>query len=122
MTFEEFDAMRREYNVGIEALRALEAGQDLEIIVGTRFKVRVLLGWPDMVANVLKIRMQWIEDQFHAHGFRLPGEEPPPEDQSVKPLAAEASAQYEIRVYAEAIRELVRPIVPVAIAAWEAAP
>lgn len=28
-------------------------------------------------------------------------------------------AQYEIRVYAEAIRDLIRPIVPVTIAAWE---
>jgi thymidylate synthase (FAD) len=30
-------------------------------------------------------------------------------------------AQYEIRVYAEAMRDLIRPIVPVAVAAWEAA-
>lgn len=29
-------------------------------------------------------------------------------------------AQYEIRVYAEAMRELIRPIVPVAVSAWEA--
>lgn len=28
-------------------------------------------------------------------------------------------AQYEIRVYAEAMRELIRPIVPVCVAAWE---
>lgn len=35
-------------------------------------------------------------------------------------LRADAHAQYEIRVYAEAMIELVRPIVPVSIAAWEA--
>src|ERR1035437_7977239 len=29
-------------------------------------------------------------------------------------------AQYEIRVYAEAMLELIRPVVPVAVAAWEA--
>lgn len=34
-------------------------------------------------------------------------------------LRADAHAQYEIRVYAEAIIELIRPIVPVAVAAWE---
>jgi thymidylate synthase (FAD) len=28
-------------------------------------------------------------------------------------------AQYEIRVYAEAMLELIRPKVPVAVAAWE---
>ncbi len=36
-------------------------------------------------------------------------------------LRTHAHAQHEIRVYAEAMRELVRPIVPVAISAWEAA-
>ena len=36
-------------------------------------------------------------------------------------LRCDAHAQYEIRVYAEAMRELVRPIVPVCIAAWEGA-
>ena len=35
-------------------------------------------------------------------------------------LRCDAHAQYEIRVYAETMRELVRPIVPVTIAAWEA--
>jgi hypothetical protein len=29
--------------------------------------------------------------------------------------------KYEIRVYAEAMRELIRPIVPVCLAAWESA-
>lgn len=36
-------------------------------------------------------------------------------------LRCDAHAQYEIRVYAEAMRELVRPIVPVCIDAWETA-
>lgn len=35
-------------------------------------------------------------------------------------LRDDPHAQYEIRVYAEAMRELVRPIVPTAIAAWDA--
>lgn len=35
-------------------------------------------------------------------------------------LRCDAHAQHEIRVYADAIRELIRPIVPVATAAWEA--
>lgn len=35
-------------------------------------------------------------------------------------LRCDAHAQYEIRVYADAIRELIRPIVPVCVAAWEA--
>jgi thymidylate synthase (FAD) len=34
-------------------------------------------------------------------------------------LRCDSHAQYEIRVYADAMRELVRPIVPVCIAAWE---
>lgn len=34
-------------------------------------------------------------------------------------LRCHSHAQHEIRVYAEAMRELVRPIVPVAMAAWE---
>ena len=34
-------------------------------------------------------------------------------------LRCHSHAQYEIRVYAEAMRELIRPIVPVALAAWE---
>jgi thymidylate synthase (FAD) len=34
-------------------------------------------------------------------------------------LRCDAHAQYEIRVYADAMRELVRPIVPVCIGAWE---
>lgn len=34
-------------------------------------------------------------------------------------LRCDAHAQYEIRVYAEAMRELIRPIVPIAMAAWE---
>jgi len=34
-------------------------------------------------------------------------------------LRCDAHAQYEIRVYAEAMRDLMRPIVPVAIKAWE---
>lgn len=34
-------------------------------------------------------------------------------------LRCDAHAQYEIRVYAEAMRELIRPIVPVAVSAWE---
>jgi thymidylate synthase (FAD) len=34
-------------------------------------------------------------------------------------LRCDSHAQYEIRVYAEAMRELIRPIVPVALAAWE---
>jgi len=34
-------------------------------------------------------------------------------------LRCDAHAQYEIRVYAEAMRELIRPIVPVAVIAWE---
>jgi thymidylate synthase (FAD) len=35
-------------------------------------------------------------------------------------LRADAHAQFEIRVYAEAMLELVRPIAPVAVGAWEA--
>jgi thymidylate synthase (FAD) len=34
-------------------------------------------------------------------------------------LRCDSHAQYEIRVYADAMRELVRPIVPVCVAAWE---
>lgn len=34
-------------------------------------------------------------------------------------LRCDLHAQYEIRVYADAMRELIRPIVPVCIAAWE---
>lgn len=34
-------------------------------------------------------------------------------------LRCDDHAQYEIRVYAEAMRELIRPIVPVAMAVWE---
>ena len=34
-------------------------------------------------------------------------------------LRCDAHAQYEIRVYAEAMRELIRPIVPIALQAWE---
>jgi thymidylate synthase (FAD) len=34
-------------------------------------------------------------------------------------LRCDGHAQYEIRVYADAMRELVRPLVPVCIAAWE---
>jgi thymidylate synthase (FAD) len=36
-------------------------------------------------------------------------------------LRADAHAQYEIRVYAEAMEALIAPIVPVALAAWRAA-
>ena len=35
-------------------------------------------------------------------------------------LRCDSHAQHEIRVYADAMRELVRPVVPVSIAAWEA--
>ncbi len=35
-------------------------------------------------------------------------------------LRCDAHAQYEIRVYADAMRELIRPIVPVCLEAWEA--
>lgn len=35
-------------------------------------------------------------------------------------LRCDAHAQYEIRVYADAMRDLIRPIVPVCISAWEA--
>jgi len=34
-------------------------------------------------------------------------------------LRCDAHAQYEIRVYADAMLTLIRPIVPVAVAAWE---
>jgi thymidylate synthase (FAD) len=34
-------------------------------------------------------------------------------------LRLHSHAQYEIRVYAEAVRDLIRPIVPTAVAAWE---
>lgn len=34
-------------------------------------------------------------------------------------LRCDSHAQYEIRVYAEAMRELIRPIVPVCVDAWE---
>ncbi len=34
-------------------------------------------------------------------------------------LRCDEHAQYEIRVYADAMRELIRPIVPVCLAAWE---
>ena len=37
-------------------------------------------------------------------------------------LRCDAHAQHEIRVYAEAMRELIRPIVPVALSAWEESP
>jgi thymidylate synthase (FAD) len=36
-------------------------------------------------------------------------------------LRCDGHAQYEIRVYADAMRELIRPIVPVAVGAWESA-
>ena len=36
-------------------------------------------------------------------------------------LRCDAHAQYEIRVYAEAMRELIQPIVPVSVAAWQKA-
>lgn len=36
-------------------------------------------------------------------------------------LRTDAHAQYEIRVYADAMLELIRPVVPVAVAAWERA-
>lgn len=36
-------------------------------------------------------------------------------------LRDDAHAQYEIRVYAEAMKELIRPIVPVTVATWESA-
>ena len=36
-------------------------------------------------------------------------------------LRCDAHAQYEIRVYADAMRELIRPIVPACVKAWEAA-
>ncbi len=36
-------------------------------------------------------------------------------------LRCDMHAQYETRVYAKAMRELIRPVVPVAVAAWEAA-
>ena len=35
-------------------------------------------------------------------------------------LRCHSHAQYEIRVYAEAMRELIRPAVPICVAAWEA--
>lgn len=35
-------------------------------------------------------------------------------------LRCDSHAQYEIRVYADAMRELIRPIVPVCLSAWEA--
>lgn len=35
-------------------------------------------------------------------------------------LRCDGHAQYEIRVYAEAMRELIRPVVPVCVSAWEA--
>lgn len=34
-------------------------------------------------------------------------------------LRCDSHAQYEIRVFADAMRELIRPIVPVSVAAWE---
>lgn len=34
-------------------------------------------------------------------------------------LRCHSHAQMEIRVYAEAMRELIRPVVPVCVAAWE---
>ena len=34
-------------------------------------------------------------------------------------LRCDSHAQYEIRVYADAMRELIRPIVPACLAAWE---
>lgn len=37
-------------------------------------------------------------------------------------LRCDAHAQYEIRVYADAMRDLVRPTVPIALSAWEAKP
>lgn len=36
-------------------------------------------------------------------------------------LRCDSHAQYEIRVYADAMRELIRPIVPVCLSAWEGA-
>lgn len=35
-------------------------------------------------------------------------------------LRSDPHAQYEIKVYSDAMRELIRPIVPIALAAWEA--
>jgi thymidylate synthase (FAD) len=37
-------------------------------------------------------------------------------------LRCDGHAQYEIRVYADAMRELIRPIVPVCVSAWEGVP
>jgi thymidylate synthase (FAD) len=37
-------------------------------------------------------------------------------------LRLDSHAQFEIRIYAEAIRQLIKPVVPVAVAAWETAP
>lgn len=34
-------------------------------------------------------------------------------------LRCDAHAQYEIRVYADAMRDLIRPVVPIAVSAWE---
>ena len=34
-------------------------------------------------------------------------------------LRCHAHAQHEIRVYAEGMRDLIRPIVPVSVASWE---
>lgn len=34
-------------------------------------------------------------------------------------LRCDAHAQYEIRVYADAMKELIRPIIPIALSAWE---
>lgn len=34
-------------------------------------------------------------------------------------LRCDARAQYEIRVYADAMRDLIRPVVPTCVAAWE---
>lgn len=36
-------------------------------------------------------------------------------------LRCDSHAQYEIRAYADAMRDIIRPIVPIAVAAWESA-
>jgi thymidylate synthase (FAD) len=34
-------------------------------------------------------------------------------------LRCDSHAQYEIRIYADAMRELIRPVVPACLGAWE---
>ena len=94
------------------AKRRIEIGQVDDVMQSAFAKYRELLasGWPkELARSVLPVAT-------YSHMFA-----------SVNllnllkflTLRCHSHAQYEIRVYAEAMRELIRPIVPVCVTAWE---